>query len=491
MNQEANTTRETNREARYPMGSLPQGDRLYWVREPGVRVRSGPGLQHPVLTQLARGQAVTADTDAILVADGYHWLPIRHGDHTAYIARELLAERYVRPDPEGAVAVAPELTAAAQGTPLAAHTRVLMAIALCESGARTARDNGGELVYRFEPRQWDRLFRNTLGDPPATWTPEKCYVTSWGVGQIMGWGHATFGSADARAFRDWLQADPAHEYEALVHFCLAKPGVADAIQARDWAQLAYLYNGGHPQWLPNFQNALQRVGEVETPAVPTPPPPKPTISSVMNPDPRPETTPRHPGFTPSQRPKATDFKQRIRPSATVVRPALQGLRYEGSRLLRRALVILSLGFTLWQTQVITPDQIVGLLEEAVVPLVTTQTDPVAGRLDRSLTALEARLATLEQVAQAAPGKEMKPDSVPPSPTSETDRFPSPVCHPRQTVLDAWYHVRVQPALTADVVSVLRPGTPVCVLDRQDGWHRLQAPAGWITDQGLSPLPIAG
>ena len=97
----------------------------------------------------------------------------------------------------------------------------------------------------------------------------------------------------------------------------------------------------------------------------------------MNPDPRPETTPRHPGFTPSQRPKATDFKQRIRPSATVVRPTLQGLRYEGSRLLRRALVILSLGFTLWQTQVITPDQIVGLLEEAVVPLVTTQTDPVA------------------------------------------------------------------------------------------------------------------
>ena len=121
-----------------------------------------------MLTQLTRGQVVTADTDATLVADGDHWLPIRHGDHTAYIARELLAERYVRPDPEGIVAMAPELTAAVQGTPLAVHTRTLMAIALCESGARTARDNGGELVYRFEPRQWDRLFRNTLGDPPNT-----------------------------------------------------------------------------------------------------------------------------------------------------------------------------------------------------------------------------------------------------------------------------------------------------------------------------------
>ena len=491
MNQEGNTTRGTGREERHPAGNLSQGDRLYWVREPGVRVRAGPGLQHPVLTQLARGQTVTADTDVTLAADGYQWLPIRHGDHTAYIARELLAERYVRPDPEGAVAVAPELLAAAQGTPLAAHTRALMAIAICESGARTARDNGGELVYRFEPRQWDRLFRNTLGDPPAHWTPEKCYVTSWGVGQIMGWGHATFGSADARAFRDWLQADPAHEYEALVHFCLAKPGVADAIQTRDWAQLAYLYNGGHPQWLPNFQNALQRVGKVETPAAPTPSPPAPAASSVMNPDPRSETTPRYTGSMPPQGPKATDFKQRIRPSATAVRPALQGLRYEGNRLLRRALVIISLGFTLWQTHVITPDQIVGLLEEAVVPLVTTQTEPVAGRLDRSLSALETRLATLEQAAQTAPGEEIKPDSVSPTPTPVTDQSPSPVCHPRQTVADAWYHVRAQPTLTADVVSVLRPGTPVCVLDRQDGWHRLQAPAGWITDQGLQALPVAG
>ncbi len=490
MYQDTNTTRGARREDRHPLRDTTRDGRLYWVREPGVRVRSGPGLQHPVLTQLARGRAVTADTDATLAADGYHWLPIRHGDHTAYIARELLAERYVRPDPEGIVAVAPELMAAVQGTPLAAHTRTLMAIALCESGARTARDNGGELVCRFEPRQWDRLFRNTLGDPPAAWTPEKCYVTSWGVGQVMGWAHATFGCANARAFRDWLQADPAHEYEALVHFCLAKPGVADAIQTEDWAQLAYLYNGGHPQWLPNFQNALQRVGEVETPVVPTSSPPEPVVPPVMDPEPQPGTFPRHPGPMPPQSSKAAALKQRLRPPATV-RPALQGLRYEGNRLLRRALVILSLGFTLWQTQVITPAQIVGLLEEAVVPLVTTQTDPVAGRLDRSLSALETRLATLEQTARTEPGGETEPLTVLPTPTPTADRPPNPVCHPRQTVTSAWYHVRVQPDLTADVVAVLRPGTPVCVLDRQDGWYRLQTPAGWITDQGLKPLPIAG
>ena len=73
----------------------------------------------------------------------------------------------------------------------------------------------------------------------------------------------------------------------------------------------------------------------------------------------------------------------------------------------------------------------------------------------------------------------------------TDRALSPVCYPRQTVADAWYHVRAQLTLTSDVVSVLRPGTSVCVLDQLDGWHRLQAPAGWITDQGLQALPVAG
>ena len=167
----------------------------------------------------------------------------------------------------------------------------------------------------------------------------------------MGWAHATLGCANAQAFRDWLQAGPAREYEARMHFCPAKPGVADAIQARNWAQLAYLYNGGHPQWLPNFQGALQRVGEVETLAVPIPSPSESAVPPVMNPESQFGTSPRNPGPTPPQNSKAATLKQQIRPPAAV-RPALQGLRYEGNRLLRRALVILSLGFTLWQTHVI-------------------------------------------------------------------------------------------------------------------------------------------
>ena len=517
------------------------GQRRYWAREHGVRVRSGPGLQQAILTQLARGQAVEATAGPVILADGYHWLPIRQADTTAFVARELLAPQYVRPDPVGPVPVAPELVTAAQGTPLESHTRALMAIAICESGARTARDNGGELVHRFEPLQWDRLFRDSLGEPPATWTAEKCYVTSWGVGQIMGWAHATFDCADALAFRAWLQEDPAHEYAALVRFCLAKPGVAAALQTESWEQLWMLYNGGHPLWLPHFQGALQRVvetaGVLETPAAlaAMPAPASVPVSPTEAPAPvAPAAAAASPGtdFPPvppaDPIPPAETTKLEAPPAkltrqaAQVARPALLGLRYEGSRLLRRGLMLATLVFTLWQTHVITPDQIVHLLEEAVVSLVTDQTDTVEGRLDDSLEILEARLAALEQTAPSdtslplsedtarptpspTPVPTLAPTPAPPDPTATLGATPAPLsaaepvatpdrgdaCVLRQTVLTARYHVRAAPALDATVVAILGPGTPVCVLTQQDGWSRLQEPEGWIADAGLAPLPLAG
>lgn len=504
MNHSYDVHRDTARE-RQPARERMDEPIRYWVREAKVRVRSGPGLQHPVLTHLARGAEVAATTEGPLSADGYHWQPIRWGTDMAYVARELLATAHVRSDPAGPVPVAPALKRAAQGTPLAAHTRILMAIALCESGARTARDNGGELVYRFEPRQWDRLFRSTLGEPPATWTAEKCYVTSWGVGQVMGWSHATFGCADARAFRDWLQADPAHEYAALVRFCLAKPGVAEALQTRDWEQVRRLYNGGHPQWLPNFKAALARVMDAEPVSeVATPPPDLRVPPAAVAPEPV-----AVPPAASSERAVPKKMIHQLRPAA-MVRPTLQGLRYEGGRLLRRAFLLVKLGFTLWRTDVITPDQIGGLLAEAVVPLETTQTAPVAVRLDHGLAALETRLAVLEQAEQpvpditgrlptthqapappAAPGAGATSFTPEPAPSvASVPRSPDSSCWPRQTVTDSWY-LRVQPDLAADVVAVLGPGTPVCILVRQAGWHLLQDPVGWLVDAGLQPLPVTG
>ena len=509
-------------------GSTPQ---RYWVREHGVRVRSGPGLRQPILTQLARGQVVEAAADTTIPADGYHWLPIRQGEGTAFIARELLAESYVRPDPVGSVPVAPELVQAVQGTALAGHTRALMAIALCESGGRTARDNGGELVHRFEPHQWDRLFRPTLGEPPATWTVEKCHVTSWGVGQIMGWSHATFGCADAGAFRDWMQADVAHEYEALVRFCLAKPGVAAAIQTESWEQLWLLYNGGHPQWLPNFQGALQRITEAvpapqEAPA-PAPVPPvsvareasepaavaSPTVAEKVDAAAAPVPEPSAAVPLPATPPAGL-----TRRAATVVGPALKGVRYEGGRLLRRAFMLVTVVFTLWQTNVITPVQVVGLLEEAVTPLVTDRTVSVEGRLDQSLDLLETRLAELEQEVQATalepamavpmPTLEPTPpmvttedstdgagaDDAPvptPTPAPTSQSMSEVACVPRQTVFAARYRVRSAPDRQADVVATMDPGSSVCVQESRNGWSQLQAPEGWMVDEGLIPLPVAG
>ena len=488
--------------------------RRYWVREHGVHVRSGPGLRQPILTQLARGQAVEAASDTAIPADGYHWLPIRQGNATAFIARELLAGSYVRPDPVGPVPVAPELVRAAQGTPLAGHTRALMAIALCESGGRTARDNGGELVHRFEPHQWDRLFRPALGEPPDTWTAEKCHVTSWGVGQIMGWSHATFGCADAAAFRDWLQADAAHEYEALVRFCLAKAGVAAAIQTASWEQLWLLYNGGHPQWLPNFQGARQRVADAAPvpQVVPRPPAsdtqeaPEPAAAmaekvSYAAPAPAPEPSAAAP--VPATPPPG--LTQR---AATVAEPTLRGLRYEGGRLLRRAVMLVTIAMALWQTDVITPGQVVGLLEEAVTPLVTDRTDPVESRLDQGLDFLETRLAELEREVQAtapeptrAPtllagtatggAAEDAPGTAPAPAAPTSPPLPEAACVSRQTVATARYRVRAAPDRQAATVSTMAPGAAVCVQESRNGWSRLRTPEGWIADEGLAPLPVAG
>ena len=44
---------------------------------------------------------------------------------------------------------------------------------------------------------------------------------------------------------------------------VATAGVAAAIRTRSWEQLWLLYSGGHPQWLSNFQSALQRITEAE------------------------------------------------------------------------------------------------------------------------------------------------------------------------------------------------------------------------------------
>ena len=375
------------------------GQSRYWVREHGVHVRSGPGLQQPILTQLARGQAVEATADPAILADGYHWLPIRQGANTAFVAPRTAVPASRAPGSGGARARGPGAGDGRQGTPLAAHTRALMAIAICESGARTARDNGGELVYRFEPLQWDRLFR-TLGGSRRPPGPRRSVTSPRG-----GWGRLWAGPMPPSAVpMRWPSApgyreDPAHEYAALVGFCLAKPGVAEALQTESWEQLWRLYKRGSSPVAAPFPRRPGARGGGRIRA---------GSSCAAGRDvgrPRGEHGPGRPvpGGTPARcRAGRGRFLPGFRPgppaspvrlthqAVTVVRPALQGLRYEGSRLVRRGLMLVTLVFTLWQTNVISPAQIVDLLEEAVVPLVTDQTDSVEGRLGHSLDALEAR-----------------------------------------------------------------------------------------------------
>ena len=173
----------------------------------------------------------------------------------------------------------------------------------------------------------------------------------------------------------------------------------------------------------------------------------------------------------------------------------------------------------------------------VTPLVTDQTDSVEARLDHSLDFLETRLAALER---DRPGKH-GPGTGPgcgrhggsrrgcrngrrrPEPAPTADRGACTSGHgsrrghrdgrrararahagpdsrapaggvpvsPGRRSLAARYRVRAAPDLQAAVVETLAPGAAVCVQEGRDGWSRLRAPEGWIVDEGLIPLPVAG
>lgn len=72
-----------------------------------MHVRSALGVQQPILTRLARRQAV-GTSDTTVPANGYQLFPIRQGDNTtAFVACQSLAESYVHTDPVGSPAACP------------------------------------------------------------------------------------------------------------------------------------------------------------------------------------------------------------------------------------------------------------------------------------------------------------------------------------------------------------------------------------------------
>jgi len=244
------------------------GETLAYVRVDRLNVRSGPGTQHDRIAILHHNAQITIDE--FQAVSRWTWAHIASGIGAGgWAAYELMSPQ---PSPAASTLAGPRpipalLYQATRGTALAGLERSLWAICLLESGGRTRSRNGGVLSQSFEWEHYQAAWLHAHPDqgahevPPPSWE-ERCRWSSWGVAQILGTGHRRLGFADPVALHDWLDEAELHEFEALVRFCLRKPGILQALQKEDLDTLTYLYNGARRsavQWDERYLAALARI----------------------------------------------------------------------------------------------------------------------------------------------------------------------------------------------------------------------------------------
>lgn len=80
-------------------------------------------------------------------------------------------------------------------------------------------------------------------------------ATSWGLPQMMGFNHATCGFKTVEEMVEAFRVSEANQLAAMLRFISANAKMRAALKARDWAVLAYFYNGaGYKQF--NYDRRL-------------------------------------------------------------------------------------------------------------------------------------------------------------------------------------------------------------------------------------------
>jgi len=114
----------------------------------------------------------------------------------------------------------------------------------------------------------------------------------------------------------------------------------------------------------------------------------------------------------------------------------------------------------------------GTLEElyqlAGVPLPTGDLESRVAALEQRVLRLEQRVAALEQGSPQPPQ--------PPTPPPSTDLY--------ATCTASSLNVRSGPGTSYPAIGYLVYGQRVRVLERQDGWARIESPAGWCSEKYL-------
>jgi hypothetical protein len=86
--------------------------------------------------------------------------------------------------------------------------------------------------------EWDRLNAAIAIDRTAA-----IQSTSWGLGQVMGEHWKPLGYSSVDEWLNLMNRSEADQIEAMARFIKANPGAYNGLLKKDWAELAYHYNG--------------------------------------------------------------------------------------------------------------------------------------------------------------------------------------------------------------------------------------------------------
>lgn len=125
--------------------------------------------------------------------------------------------------------------------------------------ARLAEINAALAAHPASPAQvalaahWHVVLANGVGEQPAERAAFAAATaidahaallgTSFGIGQIMGLNYEACGYASVEAMVSAFQASIDNQFRGMVAFIAGKGPLHRALQTKDWAHVAYYYNG--------------------------------------------------------------------------------------------------------------------------------------------------------------------------------------------------------------------------------------------------------
>ncbi|NEM96148.1 N-acetylmuramidase family protein [Pontibacter burrus] len=100
---------------------------------------------------------------------------------------------------------------------------------------------------------WQIAVLNKVDVQQAEWQAFNCAYAihpdtamqsaSWGLGQVMGFHYKDLGFKTAAALVEAFKQSEYEQVKGMLTFCQKKKGLMEAMQARNWDRVAFLYNG--------------------------------------------------------------------------------------------------------------------------------------------------------------------------------------------------------------------------------------------------------